>query len=195
MHVSDFIKNNYPEYYSWNDYPSNKCIAFSKVAEEWGIFSNFSRETPITYGGVTFDCTERLFQVMKFSDTSARKAIMGFPAGTGMKMKMKPLEKNPGAREDWGNIIVDALKFCLMLKYEQSEEFRTILERSKGYIIIEDQTSFTKKADTYGAKLTPDKTMFSGPNLMGRLLMELRDNGKLEYTLPENAMDFSDLVE
>ena len=28
---------------------------------------------------------------------------------------------------------------------------------------------------------------------MGRLLMELRDNGKLEWHLPDDAMDFSDL--
>ena len=33
-----------------------------------------------------------------------------------------------------------------------------------------------------GAKLTND--VYTGSNLMGRLLMELRDNGKLEYHLP-----------
>ena len=193
MHVSQFIEQNYPEYYSWNSYPADKTAAFSKIKDEWGIFSNFTH-TPLTVGGVTFDCAERLFQVMKFSDTGARRAVMSFPAGTGMKMKMKPLEKNPGARTEWGKVIVDVLKYCLMLKYEQSPEFRSELERSKGMYIVEDQSAFSKKADTYGAKLTADGSEYSGPNLMGRLLMELRDNGRLEYSLPESLTDFSDLA-
>lgn len=32
---------------------------------------------------------------------------------------------------------------------------------------------------------------YHGPNLLGLLLMELRDNdGKLDYEMPENAMEF-----
>ena len=33
-----------------------------------------------------------------------------------------------------------------------------------------------------------------GPNLMGRLLMELRENGKLDYKLPDDATSFQDLA-
>jgi hypothetical protein len=29
-----------------------------------------------------------------------------------------------------------------------------------------------------------------GPNLLGRLLMELREGGKLEYSLPKDALNF-----
>ena len=110
-----------------------------------------------------------------------------------MKMKTKPLEKNPGVRKEWGKVIVDALKWCLMLKYENSTEFRQELERSKGKYIVEDQSTFTKPADTYGAKLTVGGTEYSGSNLMGRLLMELRDKGRLDYNLPKELTDFSDL--
>ncbi|MCQ2172781.1 MAG: NADAR family protein [Bacteroidales bacterium] len=191
MHVSQFIEKYYPEYYSWNEYPADRTVGFCKVADEWGIFSNFA-QTPITIGGVTFYSAESLFQVMKFSDTSARKAIYSYK-GQGLKMQAKHLEKTVGVREDWGRIIVDALKFCLAAKYEQSEEFRKELERSRGKFIVEDQTTFTKPADTYGAKLSKDGISYSGPNLMGRLLMELRDKGKLEYVLPEGTFDFSDL--
>lgn len=193
MHVRELIEKNYPEYYSWNRYPASETIAFSKVNDEWGIFSNFARTTPIVIDGVSFDCTERLFQVMKFDDTAARKQVLSFPSGQGMKMKTKPLEKNPGVRKDWGKVIVDALKWCLMLKYENSAKFKQELERSKGKYIVEDQSTFTKPADTYGAKLTVDGTEYSGPNLMGRLLMELRDKGWLDYNLPKEMTDFSDL--
>ena len=90
-------------------------------------------------------------------------------------------------------MLVDAMKFCLTLKYQQSVEFRKALEASKGKYIVEDQSTFTKKTpDTWGVKLQGDN--YVGPNLLGRLLMELRDNGSLSYNLPEDSMHFSDLI-
>lgn len=189
MHVREFIEKNYPEYYSWNHYPADKTAAFCEVAGEWGIFSNFA-STPITVNGVEFYCAESLFQVMKFSDPEARRVIHSL-RGQGLKMKAKHFEKTCGVRSDWGEIIVDVLKFCLMNKYEQSQAFREELERSKGLFIVEDQSRFTKSADTYGAKLTADGEEYSGPNLMGRLLMELRDNGRLDYCLSPELVVFN----
>lgn len=189
MHVREFIEKNYPEYYSWNHYPADKTAAFCEVAGKWGIFSNFA-STPISVNGVEFYCAESLFQVMKFSDPEAQKVIHGLK-GQGLKMKAKHFEKTVGVRSDWGEIIVDVLKFCLMKKYEQSQAFREELERSKGLFIVEDQSRFTKSADTYGAKLSDDGKEYSGPNLMGRLLMELRDNGRLDYCLSPELVVFN----
>ena len=74
------------------------------------------------------------------------------------------------------------MKQCLQLKYEQSEVFRAALERSRGKYIVEDQSTFPKKtADTWGVKQQGDS--YVGPNLLGRLLMELRDNGRLEFVI------------
>lgn len=191
MHVREFIEKYYPKYYSWNSYPADRTVAFCSTHDEWGIFSNFA-QTPVTVDGVVFYSTESLFQVMKFTDAEARKTIYSLK-GQGLKMKAKKFEKTAGVRSDWGEIIVDVLKFCLMTKYAQSEAFRNELSRSGDRFIVEDQSTFTKPADTYGAKLSKDGTAYEGPNLMGRLLMELRDNGKLEYKLPEGMLDLSDL--
>ena len=98
-------------------------------------------------------------------------------------------------REDWGEIIVDVLKFCLVTKYSQSEEFRSELLRTGDRPIVEVAPSNKSRPDTYNVKLSPDGKTWSGPNLMGRLLMELRDKGTLEYSLPEDAMKFPDLRE
>ena len=93
----------------------------------------------------------------------------------------------------WWIIYLDAMKYCLMMKYQQSEEFRSSLLQTKGLFIVEDQTSFPKKtADTWGTKLVGDE--YVGPNLLGRLLMELRDNGNLTYSLPEDALRFLDYL-
>ena len=105
-----------------------------------------------------------------------------------IKMTAKSYEKKY-RREDWGRMVIDAMKFCLQTKYEQCEEFRNRLKESSGYYIVEDQSSFIKSnPDAWGAKLKDGR--FVGPNLLGRLLMELRDNGCLEYNLPDDALDF-----
>ena len=142
MHIREFIEKNYPEYYSIERYPADKCAPICKVDGSWGVLSNFGR-TPITVGGITFDCSEKLFQVMKFADAASQQAIYA-AKGQTMKMKAKHCEKVGIVREDWGRIIVDAMKYCLVQKYAQSEEFRAELEHSRGLYIVEDQTSFPK---------------------------------------------------
>ena len=186
--VAPFIKENYPQYYSVEEYPADKCAPFCKVDGQWGIFGNFGR-TPLIVDGIVFKTSEQLFQLMKFKDADAVKDV--YAAGNP-KMTAKKREKIC-RREDWGTMIVDAMKFCLVTKYAQSEEFRAELEKSKGLFIVEDQTTFKKiNPDTWGAKLHDGK--YVGPNLLGRLLMELRDNGTLEYTLPEDAFGFLEVV-
>ena len=183
--ISVFIRENYPDYWGLQSYPADQCVRIHKIDEEWGIFSNFGH-TPIVVEGVTFDTSERLFQLMKFKDEEPVKAIY-YKKGNP-KMTTKHWEKSH-RREDWGQMIVDAMKYCLVQKYEQNEAFRQELERSKGKYIVEDQTSFPKKTpDAWGVKLQGDN--YVGPNLLGRLLMELRDNGKLDYRLPDDAFTF-----
>ena len=193
MHIREFIEKNYPEYYSIEHYPAEKAAPFCKADGPWGILSNFGR-TPLVVDGVPFDCSEKLFQVMKFTDAGSRRTVYGVKGQT-IKMKAKHAEKAGTIRPDWGKVIVDAMKFCLMEKYRQSEAFRRELERSRGLFIVEDQTTFPKKTpDTWGVKRSADGKEFVGPNLMGRLLMELRDKGTLDYSLPEEAVSFQDLA-
>lgn len=182
--IAPFIQEFYPQYYSIETYPVADCVAIRKVKEPWGIFGNFA-PTPIIISNVSFKTSEQLFQLMKFKDA---EPVLAVYQANNPKMIAKHWEKTH-RREDWGQMIVDAMKFCLGLKYEQSEEYRQELERSKGKYIVEDQTSFPKKTpDTWGVKQQGDN--FVGPNLLGRLLMELRDNGKLDYRLPDDAFTF-----
>lgn len=192
MRLEGFIKEFYPEWYGIQTYPADKTVAFCKVADEWGVLGNFAA-TPVVVGGVTFDCTEKLFQVMKFTDTESRKIVYSVKGQT-IKMKAKHQEKVGVIREDWGRSFIDAMKFCLVQKYQQSETFRTELERSKGFYIVEQQVNPKRPAGAYSAKLSDDSKTWAGPNIMGRLLMELRDKGTLEYDLPDDVINFSDLL-
>ena len=73
------------------------------------------------------------------------------------------------------------MRFCLNHKYASSEAFRNELERSKGMNIVEDESNRRKKPDSWGAVLDATTNEYYGKNIMGRLLMELRENGELEY--------------
>ena len=186
--VAPFIKEFYPEYYSIERYPANKCVCIRKVADEWGVLCNFAK-TPLSVNGVILKNSEQLFQLMKFVDEDPVKAV--YQAGNP-KYTAKHWEKTH-RRKDWGNIIVDAMKFCLTQKFEQSDVFREALQMTADHFIVEDQTSFPKKtADTWGAKLVGEE--YVGPNLLGRLLMELRDSGHLDLCLSKDALKFTDYI-
>lgn len=190
--IADFIKEYYPEYYGIETYTIAECIPIRKVKDEWGLFSNFA-PTPLVVNGVTFESSEELFQLMKFKDEDVISRIragitMDNKACHQIKMTAKSYEK-AYRRPDWGEMILDAMKFCLTVKYGQCAEFRDLLRKSFGKYIVEDQTSMPKKnPDAWGVKA--DGNNYVGPNLLGRLLMELRDNATLEYNLPDDAFDF-----
>ena len=191
--VSHLIKKYYNQYYTIETYPAKDCARITAVADEWGFLGNFA-PAPLEVNGVRFSNSEHLFQVMKFKEKGVVQNVYnGYSFGGNgapAKMAAKSYETVGFKREDWGEMIVDAMKFCLQTKYEQSEKFRKELERTKGKFIVEDQTSSSKKSpDTWSVKLKGDS--FVGPSLLGRLLMELRDNnGKLDYKLPADAFDF-----
>ena len=190
--VDQFIREHYPQYWGYETYPQDRCVCIRKVSDEWGILCNFA-PTPLVVNGVEFKSSEELFQMMKFKDPAVVSNITKGVTSKGkrcyeIKKTAKSYEKE-FRRENWGSMVVDAMKFCLQKKYEQCSAFREKLHESHGRFIVEDQTTWRKKKpDAWGVK--PDGDNVTGPNLLGRLLMELREIGKLEYTLPDDAFEF-----
>lgn len=190
--LAPLIKTHYPEYYIWEQYPQDTCVPIRKVKEEWGILGNFY-PAPLVVCGIRFDSSEQLFQMLKFTEKDILISLYS-RKGLPLKWEARKWGKEGRRRQDWGEIIIDVMKFCLLTKYDQCEEFRKTLNQTKGKNIVEDQTSMKttksgrlKPADTWGAVRVGDR--YEGSNLLGRLLMELRDNGKLDYRLPENIFD------
>ena len=170
----------YPEYDTLERYPAAETVGFTKTAAEWGIFSNFAR-TPMTVNGIDFVCVEQLYHYIRLNSEAERAEYLKVTPGMALKMKAKAFAKRGVQREDWNYIAVDVMRFCLNLKYQNSEEFRSELERSKGKYIIEDESGRRKRPDSWGAVLDLATNEYYGKNIMGRLLMELREKGKLEY--------------
>lgn len=186
MGVRQNIETYYPEYAGWFTYQPEQCAPIRSIDSEWGILHNMAHCT-IEVGGVTFKNTETLFQLFRFRDAEAVKDVYH----KNNKIQAKHWRKLGYTRPDWGEIFLDALKFVLMQKYEQSEAFRNELERSRDLFIVEDESR--RRSTSYGVQLKTSG-LYEGSNLLGRLLMELRDNGKLEYTLPNDALDFINIL-
>lgn len=183
--VAEFIKKYYPEYWGDQVYPVAQSVFFNKKDDSHWILSNMSY-CSLEIEGVPFNSSERLFQTLKFATPEAITAVY---KAIQPKMPAKHWQKVGGhRREDWGQIILDVMKFCLQQKYEQCPEFRRELDSTKGYNIVELQVKKndkeTSRANAWGVKIKGEN--YEGPNIMGRLLMELRDKGKLEYKLPDD---------
>ena len=183
--VAEFIKEYYPQYWGEQVYPITQSVFFHKKTDNHWILSNMA-SCPLEVEGIPFKSSEHLFQTLKFA--TPKSALAVYNNYISPKMTAKHYEYLGGhKRADWGQIFIDVMKFCLQQKYEQCPEFREELERTKGYNIVELQDKkndkVSSRANAWGVKSKGQN--YEGANLMGRLLMEMRD-GKMKYKLPDD---------
>ena len=185
--IASFIKEFYPGYWGDQTYPISTSVFFHKKTDAHWILSNMAA-VPLVVEGVRFNSSEHLFQTMKFT---SKESMIAVYHSNSPKMTAKHYQKLGGhRRHDWGRIFIDVMKFCLQIKYEQSPEFRKELELTRGGSIVELQDTkkdnVTSRANAWSVKTKGD--YYIGPNIMGQLLMELRDNGGLVYHLPSDIL-------
>ena len=183
--VAEGIQKYYPEYWGDQVYPIAQSVFFHKKIDDHWILSNMA-SCPLEIEGIPFKHSEHLFQTLKFATPESIMAV--YNNYISPKMTARHYECLGGhKRADWEQISIDVMKFCLWQKYEQCPEFRAELERTKGYHIVELQDAKndkdTSRANAWGVKTKGQN--YEGPNLMGRLLMELRD-GEMKYKLPDD---------
>lgn len=191
--IFEFIKEYYPEYIGDQEYPISKSVFFHKKTDDHWILSNMAA-APLVVNGIRFKNSEHLFQVMKFATEESISAVYH---SNSPKMTAKHYQKLGGhRRDDWGQRIIDVMKFCLQQKYDQCSEFREELNRTKGNFIVElqDRKTDTDSSRPNGWGVKTKGELYVGPNIMGRLLMELRDNGKMEYHLSDDYFEFQQFI-
>lgn len=171
---------HYPQYETIERYPAERTIGFTTTTAEWGIFSNFAK-TPMVVNGIEFACVEQLFHYIRLNNEAERAEYLQLTPNMGLKMKAKAFAKRGVERADWREIAVDVMRFCLNHKYQSSAKFREALANSGNQYIIEDESNRKKWPDSWGAVLDTATGEYYGKNIMGRLLMELREKKKLNY--------------
>ena len=156
-------------------YDRSTSVVFLKTHESFGGLSNMAGGFPLCVNGSRIRTSEALYQVCRFPHLpEVQRLIIEQKSPMTAKMKSKPYRRD--SRQDWDNVRVKVMRWCLRVKLAQNwQEFGKLLLETGERPIVED----SRKDDFWGAKPTDDQTLV-GMNALGRLLMELREAVKNE---------------
>ncbi|MEY2926239.1 MAG: hypothetical protein RL367_716 [Pseudomonadota bacterium] len=161
-------------------YRRSEIAAFRKTVEDFGGLSNMAPGYPIVIGGQNIRTSEALYQACRFPHLpDVQKMIFAQASPMTAKMRAKPFRSE--SRPDWDDVRIPIMKWCLRIKLAQNwSKFGDLLLKTGELPIVED----SRKDDFWGAKVDCDG-LLKGRNVLGRLLMELRQSLKQK---PESLM-------
>ncbi|MBZ0070860.1 MAG: NADAR domain-containing protein [Gammaproteobacteria bacterium] len=172
-------------------YKRSESAVFSKTKEAFGGLSNMAAGFPLRVNGVRILTSEALYQACRFPHRpEVQRLIIGEASPMTAKMKSKPYRQD--SRPDWDRVRVKIMRWCLRVKLAQNwRSFSELLLKTGDKQIVEQSS----KDDFWGAKPIDECTLV-GMNVLGRLLMELREEIKtssresLKYVQPLTIPDF-----
>jgi ribA/ribD-fused uncharacterized protein len=158
------LNSNNIRYYTKTD-----VIFFKKTNEEWGGLSNMAPRYPISLNNIIFKNSEVLYQVFRFPGYPMIQAEI-IEETSPMTAKMKSKKYMSLSRCDWNKVRVSVMRWVLRAKLACNfEKFSKLLINTENNPIVE----YSSKDDFWGAFKKDD--VFVGQNVLGRLLMELRE--------------------
>lgn len=155
-------------------YRRKESVVFLKTDEPFGGLSNMAGGYPIHVNGVRILTSEALYQVCRFPHLpDVQRMIIGQISPMTAKMRSKPYRKD--SRPDWDQVRVRIMRWSLRMKLANNwNAFSTLLLKTGERPIVEE----SRKDDFWGAKVVDDGDTLVGMNVLGRLLMELREQVK-----------------
>jgi len=155
-------------------YSRKDSVVFRKTDEPFGGLSNMAGGYPIQVNGVRILTSEALYQVCRFPHLpDVQKLIIGQISPMTAKMRSKPYRKD--SRPDWDQVRVRIMRWSLRMKLANNwNTFSALLLKTGERPIVEE----SRKDDFWGAKVVDDGDTLVGMNVLGRLLMELREQVK-----------------
>ncbi len=143
-------------------------INFYRIDDAYGCFSNFSKHA-IILDGVEWPTAEHYFQAQKFQDESLRRLIR--ETVSHMEVKKLGNRRDYPLRENWEQVKDDVMRTAVRAKVMQHEEVRATLSDTGNAVLCEHTVN-----DSYWA----DGGDGSGRNMLGRILMEVREELRRE---------------
>ncbi len=144
------------------------AIKFFKLKDAFGEFSNFYRAS-FTFDNRVWPTSEHCYQAFKYDNFEIQEKIrlsktpriaadLGRDSNNGYKIK-----------ENWDDIKVDIMEKVVTAKFSQNNELKELLLSTKNRKIVEHS-----KTDFFWA----DGKDGSGKNMLGEVLMEVREDFK-----------------
>lgn len=152
-------------------YMRSQVVVVYKTKDAFGGLSNMASGYPLQVNGVRILTTEALYQACRFPHLpEVQSLIIAEASPLTAKMRSKPYRAQ--TRSDWDEIRFKVMRWCLRVKLAQNfDEFGGLLLATREKQIVEQ----SRKDDYWGAKLSVDGETLVGQNVLGRLLMELRE--------------------
>ena len=143
--------------------PVPSVINFYSTEDPFGEFSNFAAY-PITLDGQQWPTSEHYFQAQKLVGSEHQEAIRT-SSSPMIAARMGRDHKRP-LRHDWESVKVDVMRQAIFAKFTQHDALRKLLLSTKDATIVEHTAN-----DSYWG----DGGDGSGKNMLGRILMEVRE--------------------
>ncbi len=155
---------------STRTYLRHECAVFRKTAETFGGLSNMAPGYPVRLNGVRLFSVEALYQACRFPHRiEVQRLIVGQHSPMTAKMVSKPHRAD--SRPDWDQVRVKVMRWCLRVKLATHfSKFTQLLLSTGDRPIVEDS-----RKDAFWGAIPVDTATLVGRNVLGRLLMELRD--------------------
>ncbi len=156
-------------------YDRARSVVFLKTNERFGGLSNMAGGFPLLVNGMRILTSEALYQACRFPHRpEVQRLILEQTSPMTAKMKSKPYRHD--SRPDWDHVRVKIMRWCLRVKLAQNwSTFSALLLETGERPIVEE----SRRDDFWGASPTAEGTLV-GMNVLGRLLMELRELVKTE---------------
>ena len=151
-------------------YNASECCVFRKTKELNGGLSNMAAGFTLEVNGVFIRTSEALYQACRFPYLpEIQKKIIEQKSPMAAKMVGKPHRNK--TRLDWYNVRVSIMRWCLRVKLAQNFlVFGELLESTNKKFIVEES-----HLDKFWGAKKINEEILEGANVLGRLLMELRE--------------------
>lgn len=151
-------------------YDRARSVVFLKTDGPFGGLSNMAGGFPLQVRGTRIFTSEALYQACRFPHMpEIQRLVIEQASPMTAKMKSKPYRKD--SRPDWARVRVKVMRWCLRVKLAQNwGKFSELLLRTDDQPIVEE----SRRDEFWGAKSADEQTLV-GMNVLGRLLMELRE--------------------
>lgn len=162
-------------------YHRQECATFRKTDERFGGLSNMAPGYPLSINGIPVRTSEAIYQACRFPHLpDVQRLIIEQTSPMTAKMRSKPYREQ--SRPDWDDARLPIMRWCLRAKLVQNwEKFSALLLATDEQPIVED----SRRDDFWGAVACEDDPQtLLGRNVLGRLLMELRE--RVRHTTAED---------
>lgn len=158
---------------------------------EFGGLSNRSLAFPVCVNDLRLPTAEHLFHVLKFRHPLIQRALVNLREPASCKTFAISRDLRSGVREDWDDVKLEVMDFCVRTKLLTNWiQFGKLLRATKGKEIL-----MVSGSDKYWGMVKNKDGQFDGENQLGLLLMKLRDeflgeeNLQLRVVVPPMGLD------